>query len=117
MSTRTFCCQIHIQRLSFTTLPDIRELLERIRDRWPEHIEIETGNDNGEYVNAMIESDDPHATYGRIRRTFVDSKLPGSELAPASIITVTGDHGWKDYLLLHHFDTGQQLDSIEPIGK
>ena len=30
-----------------------------------------------------------------------------------SIIVAQGDRGWDDYLLLHHFDRNEKLDSLE----
>ena len=44
---------------------------------------------------------------------MIESKLPGGELRDAMIITMTGEEGWDDYLLLHHFDRAEPLDLLE----
>ena len=36
--------------------------------------------------------------------------VPG--LAAAAIIVCEGEHGWDDYLLLHHFDPAEPLDTM-----
>ncbi|MBX3416229.1 MAG: hypothetical protein KF851_01395 [Pirellulaceae bacterium] len=110
--TRTFCCQIQIDRLSFMTKTDVLDIFGKIAGSWDERVEIQTGNDNGEYVNVLIESNDPCTTWERMKWPLVESKLPGSEFSPAMIVTVTGDNGWDDYLLLHHYDRDQDLDEL-----
>jgi hypothetical protein len=33
-------------------------------------------------------------------------------LAAAAIVVCEGEHGWDDYLLLHHFDASEPLDEL-----
>ncbi|MEQ1905741.1 MAG: hypothetical protein ABL888_16250 [Pirellulaceae bacterium] len=110
--TRTFCCRIHIDRLSFMTKKDVLETFGKMADSWDEPVEIQTGQENGEYVNVLIESKDPFTTWERMKWPLVESKLPGGEFSRAMIVTLTGDNGWDDYLLLHHYDREQDLDAL-----
>ncbi|QDV87342.1 hypothetical protein [Planctomycetes bacterium TBK1r] len=107
------CCQIQIDRLSFMTEKDITDICGKIEGSWPETISYESGNDDGRYVNLFATTSDRVMTWDRIRAQMIESKLPGGELRDAMIVTMTGDEGWDDYLLLHHFDRAEHLDTLE----
>jgi len=94
------------------TEDDVMTICGKIVDEWDEHVEIQTGNENGKYVNLLVSSNDPHPTWERMQWHFVESKMPGSEFSNAIILTVTGDQGWGDYLLLHHYDSYQNLETL-----
>jgi hypothetical protein len=107
------CCQIQIARLSFMTEKDITDICAKLKDSWPESISYETGEDDGRYVNLILTTPDRTETWNRIRSKLIDSKLPGGELRDAMIVTMTGQEGWDDYLLLHHYDSAEPLDSLK----
>ncbi|MGB2500733.1 MAG: hypothetical protein ACPIA2_13610 [Mariniblastus sp.] len=114
--TRTFCCQIQLDRLTFMTEDDVMQICAKIADAWDEDVEIQTGNDNGKYVNLLVESNDSQSTWERIKWPFIESKIPGGEFANAIILTATGDHGWDDYLLLHHYDSNEKPRTLPEIA-
>ncbi len=107
----TLCCQIQIDRLETLTEDRIVCLCHNLSDKM-RSITFETGDDNGRYVNLFIDSDDAADAWSLIRTSLLSDRLIGVEMRRASIVTMTGQHGWDDYLLLHHFDQTQTLDNI-----
>jgi hypothetical protein len=67
---------------------------------------IDDGEDNGPYINIAFEATDPAGLWAAIRGQL----LADPELAGATIVVCEGEHGWHDYLLLHHFDPTEPLD-------
>ena len=91
---------------------DVSKILAQFDSRWPEEISIEWGDDNGRYVNLLVDSVEPQATWDRAKGPMLGPKLPGAEFRRAMIVTATGTSGWDDYLLLHHYDGDEQIDIL-----
>ena len=94
------------------TEKDITDICAELERSWPETVSYDVGNDDGRFVNLFVTTSDRAMTWERIRAYLIDSELPGGEMRDAMIVTMTGDQGWDDYLLLHHFDRSEQLDSL-----
>jgi hypothetical protein len=60
-------------------------------------------------INVNCNSSDPAILWAHLKRDIYecDSVLP-----KASIVVCEGEAGWDDYLLLHHFDEDEELDSV-----
>ena len=58
------------------------------------------------------QTNDLPALWSRIREEFDEHP----ELAKASIVVCEGQHGWEDYLLLHHRDPAEPRDDIDCSG-
>lgn len=112
----TFLLQVYPARFEFMTERDVRDIVDRLKQHWPEHITVTTKDDDGRCVIIAFESNQPDETWGRLKRSFVGAKLPGSEFRKASVITVMGDEGWNDFLLLHHYDETKSLDRFPGDG-
>ncbi len=95
------------------TEKDITDICAKLNDGWPESISFETGDDDGRYVNLFLTTSDRAETWNRIRSQMIETELSGGELRNAMIVTMTGEEGWDDYLLLHHFDSAEPLDTLE----
>ena len=108
---RTFCFQIQLDRLDVMTRDDVAMILDRLGSQWPEKMSS-NWDDVEQYVNLMVESKDPSGTWQRAKWPMVDSKIPGGEIRNALIVTATGENGWDDYLLLHHYDNSEQIDAL-----
>lgn len=108
---RTFCFQIQFDRLNFLTRDDVFEFLTRFESEWPEHVAAESTDDSS-YVNLIVESNQPNTTWDRARRQMIQSRIPGGEFRNAMIVTATGEYGWDDYLLLHHYDNDEEIDTL-----
>lgn len=95
------------------TEEDITDICAKLETGWPETICYEVGDDDGRYVNLFLTTLNRSETWDRIRSQLIESRLPGGELRDAMIVTITGQNGWDDCLLLHHFDGAEPLDVLE----
>ena len=111
---RTFCCQVQTERLATLDAKDVCELLTwYTRHLDPLDIEIHEGNDDGHYTNLLIKTRNASMTWDSIQRGFtIPHKFPSCDFARATIVTVTGDGEWKDYLLLYHYDSNVETDPV-----
>jgi hypothetical protein len=109
---------LHIQ-----VQPDLAESLDAIRLR-REFQAVATGNalvaqyrfsngkDDGEYFNFDFDTPRPAALWEQIRGTIYDASAFGQSVRLSSMATCTGQHGWDDYLLIHHWDPSEDLDEV-----
>ena len=107
---RTFLIHVHSDRLLLLEEPDIIDAGKRIEHAWPEDCSVTTGDDDGRYIDILIRSNSPTETWDRIADHFLGTDFLSTEIRISSIVTVTGDAGWDNYLLLHHFDPNEKLD-------
>ena len=111
----TLCCQIQIDRLATLTEDRIHDLCRNLCDRIP-HATHESGEDDGRYINLFVDSDDAFEVWRAIQASFLSDEITGNDIRAATIVTITGPNGWDDYLLLHHFDPTESLDTIDKAG-
>ena len=52
-----------------------------------------------------------------LRSEVINHRQWGSRLRRCSIVTCEGSRGWDNYVLLHHFDADQPLDTLSATGK
>jgi hypothetical protein len=71
--------------------------------------EVSEGNDNGEYVNFDIVTDNLEQAWLNIKSSFIS--VP--HFSKSTIVVCEGSEGWDNYLLLHHFDESEALDDLE----
>jgi hypothetical protein len=88
---------------------DVAETLTRLRDLAPD-TRINEGD--GTYLNVSFKTANLPGLWELLQK--VVRTVPG--LAAAAIIVCEGEQGWDDYLLLHHFDPSQPLDSLTEAG-
>ncbi len=69
---------------------------------------IKKGNDSGEYINISVKTDDLMSLWAIIKKYLKNNEY----LPQTSIVTCEGNHGWDDYLLLHHYDTKEKTDIL-----
>lgn len=95
---RSVCVQFQPDRLT------AGEALVRqaFRDALPD-AEIEVGEDRGRYENIVFEVVSPREALSKLR-AVLDSPDVGLAARSSCIVTCEGEHGWADYLLLHHDD-------------
>jgi hypothetical protein len=74
--------------------------------------DAQEGEDEGRYLNFTFLAKDPATLWQRIRANVLAEAVIGHEIASSSIIVCEGDHGWDDYLLLHHYDPGLAKDDL-----
>jgi len=71
----------------------------------------DVGDDAGPYINLSFVGTDHVAAWSRLRALYDASQI-GRQLALSTIVVCEGEHGWDDYLLLHHFDPAEKLDEL-----
>ena len=73
--------------------------------------DFDAGNDGGRYVNVTFEAATVAAGWAAVASVLADHKF-GQAVRASCIVTCQGEHGWDDYLLLHHFDPDVNLDLV-----
>lgn len=72
-------------------------------------VEVKEGHDGeGRYINYYIETDDLAGVWLHIKNNLVSIK----SVANSCIVICQGNHGWDDFLFLHHFDPETELDEM-----
>jgi len=73
---------------------------------------IETGDDNGPYLNLMFKTSDRARLWQVVQGELYAHPVLGELLLQSSMTLCTGETGWDDYLLLHHFNPAFELDTL-----
>ena len=68
-----------------------------------------TKEENGRYINIDYKTLELLKLWELVK----DELRLVSGLAESTIVVCQGQHGWDDYLLLHHFDPTQPLDLVK----
>src|SRR5688572_18089981 len=76
-----------------------------------ENFESLEGNDQGRYINFNYQSPDHAALWHALSGILHGTNELASLLRASTILACEGSHGWDDYLLLHHFNPSEPLDS------
>jgi hypothetical protein len=86
-----------------------QQVLAAFRDRLPKAQFVE-GNDDGRYVNITFKAA-PKTGWALVSGVLALPRV-GRPAQRGCIVVCEGKHGWDDYLLLHHPDRTQILDTI-----
>src|SRR5438093_209157 len=109
---RTIYIQFHPRRAPPLSIRAISRLM----------IEIATSNyvvrdfsmqRRGMYVNYFFTATNQNALWRRVRVETIENRLMGTRLRASTIVVAQGSRGWENYRLLHHFDTRQDVDSLQ----
>ena len=73
---------------------------------------IEEGDDDGPYLNLMFKTADLARLWQVVQAELYGHPTLGTLLRQASMTLCTGETGWDDYLLLHHFNPAFELDTL-----
>lgn len=65
-------------------------------------------NESDIFINLKIKSKNLSKDWGKIKSSFIEN----SSYSEFSIVVCEGEDGWNDYLLLHHFDPSQKIDTL-----
>jgi hypothetical protein len=114
MSKKTLTVQIQPDLLTSIEAESIVQLLEGLAKKNPHVSSSHTSRDKdtGRYINVQFVSDDLHELWTTIRQALFIHNSASAEIKKATVIVCTGKSGWKDYLLLHHYDSSEHLDSL-----
>lgn len=75
-------------------------------------VNITADHDDRRCVVATYTTEDVKALWSLVRSELISPSTLDQSLAECAIGVCTGQHGWDDYLLLHHFDATQALDDL-----
>lgn len=111
----TLCIQIQPDRFPGFEQAAIEALCEGLRAHKPliSAFQLEAGEDDGPYLNLMFETEAPARVWPILQATFYPAGARGDALRASSMAMCTGEEGWEDFLLLHHYDPNLSLDSLE----
>jgi hypothetical protein len=107
--------QIQLERVSELDETQAMNLLTTVGSRTGlvKCFHVSEGRDKGRYFNVNYSTDNLPGLWSLIRREVFEDSTVGPILKKAAIITCQGKKGWDDYLLLHHFDENEPLDSLQ----
>ncbi|MDB5296664.1 MAG: hypothetical protein JWO31_2647 [Phycisphaerales bacterium] len=69
------------------------------------------GDDGGRYVNLAFKTPSAAAGWTAVS-AVLDLPAAGVAARASCIVTCQGEHGWDDYLLLHHYDPTVVADFV-----
>jgi hypothetical protein len=105
---KAVCVQLQPARLPGLDVAGAVARLTRAGARAGARARVAEGLDRGRYVNVEFETEDAAGVWAVVRAEL--RVVPG--LAGAAIVCCEGEHGWDDFLLLHHFDPAEPLDRL-----
>lgn len=73
---------------------------------------IEEGDDDGAYLNLMFKTSDLARLWEVVQTELYGHPTLGELLRQSSMTLCTGETGWDDYGLLHHFNPAFELDTL-----
>jgi len=118
MSAKKLTVQIQPDLISATSAEAIVTILESLgKDLQLSGAHITRGNDSGKYINVELRSNDIPRLWKEIKQALFVDERAGSDVKRGTVVVCSGDAQWKDYLLLHHYDASQRLDSLAKNAK
>jgi hypothetical protein len=76
------------------------------------HHTFDNGYDDGAYFNYTFDTENLAQLWRMIQETVFEISLFKKHLRKSAIVVCTGDDEWNDYLLLHHWDPTEPIDSL-----
>jgi len=107
------CLQLQPRRATGLSVQLITVLMARVAAASEvQGFSFERGSDHGPYINYLFASRAPSRVWRGIQQRVLKHRRLGPRVRRASIVTCEGSRGWKNYLLLHHFDSAKHLDAL-----
>src|SRR6266540_1845838 len=79
---------------------------------WAEGLNVEQGDEDGPYANVTYTVRDLAGFWAHLQAEMSRNPTMSAAITRGSIVVCEGERGWDDYLLLHHFDPTQPLDTL-----
>lgn len=109
-----FCIQVQPDHAPGIDIGRVRDLCTQLasdKALIERHGVIE-GDDEGPYLNLMFETSNAAEFWKKFETKVYADPAVGALMRRASLATCTGESGWDDYLLLHHYDKTLPLDTL-----
>jgi hypothetical protein len=101
----SLCIQLQLKRSPTLHSEHIEALCRGLATEVGASMDVTHGRGGGRYVNYLFDADDVPALWEMLcRRLFLNDEM-GAAIRNATIVTRTGDRGWDDYRLLHHYES------------
>ena len=108
--TKTLHIQLQPERCEDDVEAHVRDIIAIAMDFVSDaSVVVQRGDDDGPYININIDTADVALLWSSM--SFAITSDPS--LASATIVCCEGDNGWDDYLLLHHFDKTENIDTLD----
>lgn len=112
-----FCIQIHPDRSRDLDLARVLSVCERLADdkdlvRRFAFVERPGEGSEPRHVNLIFDTDRPADLWLCLRGRLYRCPALGRAMQMSSMAMCEGEHGWRDYLLLYHYDPREQLHSL-----
>jgi len=104
--------QVQPDRAPALDLDAVLALLTSAAELADAELEITEGEDDGPYLTCDFRTRDLGRLWEILQGQVFWGRAIGPSLAMSSIVTCQGNRGWDDYLLLHHYDRAQALDTL-----
>ena len=106
--------QIHPHRSPQLDLSSLRAECERLAadEALVRQFFWSEGFDEHAYLNLTFETDRPGQLWRLLHQQLYQASRFGSFMQVASMAVCEGQHGWDDYLLLHHYDAELKRDEV-----
>ncbi|WP_018150909.1 hypothetical protein [Leeia oryzae] len=113
----TFCIQIQPDRAPGLDLATLKQFCETLAAEQPaiERFGLIEGDDEGPFINLMFETDDEFALWKLVKKQLFKHPVFGKVLKQACMVLCSGEEGWDDYLLLHHYDETIECDALDDL--
>ncbi len=113
MTRPNFSIQIHPHRARSLDLAKLRATCETIaRDTAiVSRFSFVEGHDRHAFVNVNFATSDRRTLWQRLQAQLYDG-ADGDALKQSSMVMCEGQHGWDDYLLLHHYDPAVACNAL-----
>lgn len=100
------CIQVHPARAPGLDVTRLAEACEAAARRTPgvRGFGVNEGEDEGAYVNLVFAAEDPLQVWLPLWAALLALAEFGALLPDCCLGVCTGEQGWDDYRLLHHFD-------------
>ena len=72
----------------------------------------EQGDDGGRYINLHMKTGDLATLWKAVQPALYGHPILGAPLLQSSMAICTGEAGWDDYLVLHHYDESVDVDIL-----
>ena len=111
---KDLCIQIHPHRAPALDVTSVRAACEELATDTTaiEKFDFIDGTDGHYYVNLMFATGDLRKLWSVLQRRLYGSADLGRAMMMSSMAMCEGDHGWDDYLLLHHFNPTVPRDTL-----
>jgi hypothetical protein len=106
------CIQVQLSRLKHLEEQELEATCRVLAagTNGVKELQVVRGHGLKSYLNVNFLSDKPLTVWPEIWSALYVRSSFATELRGASIAVATGESGWNDYLLLHHFDPKVELD-------